>query len=618
MNPLEPKFYAAITKTDPSQHMVYGYASTEALDSQGEIVKKDALKAALSDYMRFANIREMHQPKAVGKTKQASLDAKGLYIGVKVVDKDAWEKVEEGVYNGFSIGGHVGTMVDNEITALSLSEISLVDRPANPEAVFDVWKRDTTVEKKTFSDDDRKQLASEGKAMPDGSFPIETAQDVENAVHDWGRAGSKDSVKQHIIARAKALKATDKLPADWGGSTKTDAKAEVVDMKKGAGDAASIAYKITCLEDMLAQETLEGDEPTIAALKTAIQALKEAVASEIMEDDEDDDGDVMMYADNPSDILKIVDKKVKETTMPTDEEIDSMLKAQNITIMPGTHNMAKFEIAGLIVKEVERQMEKQQQLDDIKKKANEVLNDADVKTATSVKEKLEFRKILDLVATAEEQMKKGSFGGKTSTATDTDSDAHRGTITDVVVPDAAESDPGGNPAQSQDLVSLQRVVALLSEKGLGGALTPDEQALLRNGVSGGSEVTSANQMSDNQNQMSEAIEENNGVINMNEEITNLKKVHAEENKTLLAKFTDLEEKYEALAKTAMPIKIKTHIVEKNGVSEADDKNGSLEKAEARAEVLHNLMKADPNNLTYHDEAKNLSAHIMKLRREVNE
>jgi HK97 family phage prohead protease len=132
--------YAPIDKADDEQRMVYGYASTESLDSQNEIVKKSALQNALEDYMKYANIREMHQPSAVGKTKQANLDKNGLYIAVKVVDDKAWEKVKEGVYNGFSIGGRVLQQIDNEITDLKLSEISLVDRPANPDAVFDVCK----------------------------------------------------------------------------------------------------------------------------------------------------------------------------------------------------------------------------------------------------------------------------------------------------------------------------------------------------------------------------------------------------------------------------------------------------------------------------------------------
>src|SRR5277367_5869770 len=101
------RLYAPIAKIDEAQHMVFGYASTEALDSQGEIVKREALEAALPDYMRFANIREMHQPSAVGVATEAELDDRGLYLSAHIVDPTAWDKVTPGVYKGFSIGGSV-------------------------------------------------------------------------------------------------------------------------------------------------------------------------------------------------------------------------------------------------------------------------------------------------------------------------------------------------------------------------------------------------------------------------------------------------------------------------------------------------------------------------------
>lgn len=140
------RFYWPIAKVDAEQRMVWGYASTEAEDDQGETVTRDALTAALDDYMRFANIREMHQPSAVGVATEAAVDDKGLYLGAKIVDSDAWQKVIEGVYKGFSIGGRVTARDPADrrlITALRLTEISVVDRPANPEAVFDCWKLST-------------------------------------------------------------------------------------------------------------------------------------------------------------------------------------------------------------------------------------------------------------------------------------------------------------------------------------------------------------------------------------------------------------------------------------------------------------------------------------------
>ena len=122
---------------------MWGYASTEAEDDQGETVTRDALAAALDDYLKFANIREMHQMSAVGVAEEAAVDDRGLYVGARIVDPRAWDKVTGGVYKGFSIGGRVTARDPADrtiITGLSLTEISLVDRPANPEAVFDCWK----------------------------------------------------------------------------------------------------------------------------------------------------------------------------------------------------------------------------------------------------------------------------------------------------------------------------------------------------------------------------------------------------------------------------------------------------------------------------------------------
>jgi hypothetical protein len=93
--------------------------------------------------MRFANIREMHQASAVGVATEAELDGRGLFLAAHIVDPVAWDKVQSGVYKGFSIGGTVvsrDSAQKHVITGVKLSEISLVDRPANPEAVFTMFK----------------------------------------------------------------------------------------------------------------------------------------------------------------------------------------------------------------------------------------------------------------------------------------------------------------------------------------------------------------------------------------------------------------------------------------------------------------------------------------------
>src|SRR5690349_10411952 len=129
------QFYGQIVRVDEEQRMVWGYAGTEARASDGMIITRDALAGALDDYMKFANIREMHQKSAVGIARDAGVDDTGLYIGAHVVDDVAWNKVKAGVYKGFSIGGNAterDTIDRSIVRGLTINEISLVDRPADP------------------------------------------------------------------------------------------------------------------------------------------------------------------------------------------------------------------------------------------------------------------------------------------------------------------------------------------------------------------------------------------------------------------------------------------------------------------------------------------------------
>jgi hypothetical protein len=69
--------------------------------------------------------------------------------------------------------------------------------------------------KKDYNSKQRQQMASRGQAMEDGSFPIATARDLQNAIQSVGRASSYEAAKKHIMSRARALGLTDMLPEDW-------------------------------------------------------------------------------------------------------------------------------------------------------------------------------------------------------------------------------------------------------------------------------------------------------------------------------------------------------------------------------------------------------------------
>lgn len=118
--------------SNDEQRMVYGYLTTEEVDSHGDIVTVDALQKAFEDY--WGNIREMHQPSAAGVVKEHGVDDKGFWIGAYIGDDQAWHKVKEEIYKGFSIRGPClgrDPMDRRRVTACKLKEISLVDRGAN-------------------------------------------------------------------------------------------------------------------------------------------------------------------------------------------------------------------------------------------------------------------------------------------------------------------------------------------------------------------------------------------------------------------------------------------------------------------------------------------------------
>jgi hypothetical protein len=137
--------WAPFTKIDGERREVYGYATTPTRDASGESVSLDAVRNALPEYLRFPSVREMHSPSAVGTGIEARIDDRGLWFGAHISDDQAWRKVQQKTYRGFSVGGRVTKRDPRDpkhILGIELHEISLVDRPCNPDASFEVVKRD--------------------------------------------------------------------------------------------------------------------------------------------------------------------------------------------------------------------------------------------------------------------------------------------------------------------------------------------------------------------------------------------------------------------------------------------------------------------------------------------
>lgn len=69
--------------------------------------------------------------------------------------------------------------------------------------------------KRDYSEATREEMAKEGMAMPDGSYPIKDRADLQNAIQAFGRAKDKEATKKHIMKRARDLDAEDMIPEAW-------------------------------------------------------------------------------------------------------------------------------------------------------------------------------------------------------------------------------------------------------------------------------------------------------------------------------------------------------------------------------------------------------------------
>lgn len=140
-----------LSKIDKEKRTVSGWASLDNPDLQGDIVLAEA---SLMAFKRFkGNIREMHQPIAVGRMLDYRPDSyydsetqkfyNGIWVEVYVSKgaQDTWEKVLDGTLRAFSIAGPIN---DSEmefskdagkplriVKDYDLVELSLVDAGGN-------------------------------------------------------------------------------------------------------------------------------------------------------------------------------------------------------------------------------------------------------------------------------------------------------------------------------------------------------------------------------------------------------------------------------------------------------------------------------------------------------
>ncbi|WP_107812807.1 caudovirus prohead protease [Neisseria sicca] len=350
------KLYAEIAKMeaqDDGTVKVWGYASSEAVDSDGEIIAAEAMKAAIPDYMKFGAVREMHGSNAAGTAIEINVEDDGrTFFGAHIVDPIAVTKVKTGVYKGFSIGGSVTARDElnkSQITGLKLTEISLVDRPANPDAVFTCYKADKPKDGEEADKDDKPadkadETPADDTEKADSDTVDEKVDNKEDDKKDEAEKSASVNLSESEIAILKAVLAKAEKPKDEP-------------VAKSMYQVKSLADVLTSLKWLIEDAAYDNiDETVIAQIKESAGSLAESLkALTVSEADKLVDGlaakadksDDLAKAESADELVKAQDalKKSNDALAKAQAEIES-LKKQAAPPKGSTKAIGKAEDSG--------------------------------------------------------------------------------------------------------------------------------------------------------------------------------------------------------------------------------------------------------------------------------
>jgi hypothetical protein len=295
-------------KVDKERRIVSGFASLDNLDKQDDIVTAEASMDAFAKFR--GNIREMHQPLAVGKMvsfkedKYFDPESKKFYSGVFVsayVSKgaqDTWEKVLDGTLTGFSIGGRMNKWDDaydekadkpiRVIKEYDLVELSLVDSPANQFANImsvekvdglDVVKGDETVLENVFYDKESGiVLLSEEETV---MSPV-NGTEMKNIGFVEKTDSEKINMMKFLVDSAKGIN-TSKINKEVQPMTEnTEAVAEVLETEAAVEvEKSEVAPEVDAVVEAPTEEVAKADE---ALVSEEVAKSEETPAVDVVEE----------------------------------------------------------------------------------------------------------------------------------------------------------------------------------------------------------------------------------------------------------------------------------------------------------------------------------------------
>ncbi len=347
------------SKVDKERRIVSGFATLDNVDRQADIVTAEASMKAFSNFR--GNIREMHQPIAVGKMvafkedKYFDPESKKFYSGVYVsayVSKgaqDTWEKVLDGTLSGFSIGGKMNKYDDaydsnldktiRVIKEYDLFELSLVDTPANQFAnIISVEKTlqgtkvngdsaNVEIENVFWDSESGVVLLSENEVenSPATGSPMQNIGFVEKADNE------KTDMIKFLVDSAKGI-STSKINKEVSPMTDTTNDV-VVDVPT----EEVVAEDTTVEESQVAPEAEAGEEATEDAVEevveknetsTTVVPLEEALNVAEASAEQESTDEVVEPVAKSDEALETAVADIKDTVTKAFSDLTAVVQAQ--------------------------------------------------------------------------------------------------------------------------------------------------------------------------------------------------------------------------------------------------------------------------------------------------
>lgn len=300
--------FAQIAKIDELLHEVWGVATAEVIDKEGEIFDYDSSKpyfkswsdeiSKATDGKSLGNVREMHEPSAVGKLVAIAFDddLKQIRVGARIVDSVAWQKCMLGVYTGFSIGGaYVKAWKDGEYVRFTANpvEISVVDNPCVPGAHFTAVKVDGTCEVRKFTRTDAradqalKIGARHSKATLAHLGAIKTCMDKMAQNHEEAATYIDALLDTGDAVTNAASPGMKKIPGDSRSGAKTGDQSTMLEandkaqLEKARAGSASALAKLAEMEQEVAglRSEMESNNQEIQRSLSNLLSLVEKLVS---------------------------------------------------------------------------------------------------------------------------------------------------------------------------------------------------------------------------------------------------------------------------------------------------------------------------------------------------